>query len=306
MSRRPPSGTMTTPMQSILLLGGVLVTIAWGQLFVLSEDTEDYFAWTIAPPLSAAFLGAFYGGAAVVAFLSGREREWDRARIGVPGVIAFTWLTLGATLLHLDKFHLDEGEAFARFAGWVWLAVYILVPTALTIAYVGQRSRAAKARAGVDSGTPSPEPPRTGPDPAVGAAPPLWLRALLVGLAAISLGMGAGLFLVPEDTPELWPWPLTPLVARAASAWLVGVGLLFWALGREPDRREVRAGFVGMVAIGVLQLLALTRFTDTVDWSAVRAWVYVLALVAMTAGGLYGWLAPVTGDPQPRRRSARG
>jgi len=40
-----------------------LLFIAAIQLFVLSEQTETYFAWTFAAPISAAFMGAGYWSA---------------------------------------------------------------------------------------------------------------------------------------------------------------------------------------------------------------------------------------------------
>ena len=46
--------------------------------FVLAGETEDWFAWTITPELSAAFLGAGFWGTAVAALLASRERAWDR------------------------------------------------------------------------------------------------------------------------------------------------------------------------------------------------------------------------------------
>lgn len=250
------------------------MTIAWVQLFVLSEETDRYFAWTIAPPLSA----AFYGGAAVIGFQSGREREWSRARLAVPGVIAFTWLPLGATLLHLDKFHLDEGGTAARIAAWAWLLVYVLVPVALTVAFVLQWRNTGPLAA-----------PTQG---VVSRTQPAWYRALFVALGAVALVLGAALFAVPEDAADLWPWKLTPLVARAMSAWLVGFGLLLWAISREPDRSQLRAGLTGIAAIGVLQLVALLRYVDSVSWSAAASWLYVLYLLNLVGLGIYGWLAP--------------
>jgi hypothetical protein len=38
----------------------VLVFLAGVQLFILSEQTDRYFAWTIVPPLTAALLGGIW------------------------------------------------------------------------------------------------------------------------------------------------------------------------------------------------------------------------------------------------------
>lgn len=45
----------------MLLVSGFLVFLAGVQLFVFSERTDEYFAWTIQPPVGAALLGAGYG-----------------------------------------------------------------------------------------------------------------------------------------------------------------------------------------------------------------------------------------------------
>jgi len=47
-------------MRSLLLAASFMVFLAGFQLFILTEQTEHYFAWTIQPPLIEAFLGAGY------------------------------------------------------------------------------------------------------------------------------------------------------------------------------------------------------------------------------------------------------
>src|SRR4051812_20818448 len=85
----------TTPgMRVILLIGSFFVLVAGIQLFVLTEYTEALFAWPIRPPLTAAFLGAFYWTAFTLAFMSARQAVWAHARVGVPGVLVFVTLTL--------------------------------------------------------------------------------------------------------------------------------------------------------------------------------------------------------------------
>lgn len=57
--------TSLTLYSQLVLYGLVLplLFIAGVQLFLLSEQTETYFAWTFAAPLSAAFMGAGYWAA---------------------------------------------------------------------------------------------------------------------------------------------------------------------------------------------------------------------------------------------------
>src|SRR5262249_19290902 len=128
-----PAMAATTPalvrptlvwVRGMLYVGAALAFVAGVQLFVLSEATDRYFAWTISPPLTAAFLGAAYWAGAVLAFLAAREPVWACARASLGAVLVFTTGALAATLLHLDRFHLDS------IFGWVWLVVYVLLPPA--------------------------------------------------------------------------------------------------------------------------------------------------------------------------------
>jgi hypothetical protein len=99
---------LTVGMRVLLLVFCVTVFTAGFQLFVLAEYTERFFAWTINPPLTAAFLGANYWGSLPLVLMSAREHTW--ARVAVPGVLVFTVLTLVATLIHIDRFHMVRSE----------------------------------------------------------------------------------------------------------------------------------------------------------------------------------------------------
>jgi hypothetical protein len=96
------------------------------QLFLLSEDTDRFFAWTINSPLTAAFLGACDRVSVPLAALSSRLEMWAHARIGFPAVLTLLVVLPGVTLSHLDRFHMDS------YTGWTWLAVYTLVPPIMT------------------------------------------------------------------------------------------------------------------------------------------------------------------------------
>ena len=108
---KPITRRTTLPaMNALLLAAGILVFIAGFQLYVLTERTDTFFAWTIAPPknlfLTAAFLGASYWASCVLEIMAARQRAWSHARIAVPAVLLFTSLTFIVTLLHLNLFHL--------------------------------------------------------------------------------------------------------------------------------------------------------------------------------------------------------
>ena len=61
-----------------------LLFIAGVQLFILSEQTNLYFAWTIPLPFTAAFMGAGYWAALAHAFAILRNPSWDRMRASIP------------------------------------------------------------------------------------------------------------------------------------------------------------------------------------------------------------------------------
>lgn len=171
---------LAASMRRLLLVASALVFLAGFQLFVLTEYTDSYFAWTIQPPLTAAFLGAGYFSSFLLEFLASRTKEWDKARIAVPAVFVFTTLTLIATLLHADRFHFNSPNIFVRAAAWFWLAIYSLVPPALLGIWIKQHRM------------PGEDSERT-------ISLPTPIRAVLVTQSILMLIMGLGLFLVPAD-----------------------------------------------------------------------------------------------------------
>src|SRR5664279_3539681 len=115
----------TTPgTRMILLIASVLVFLVGIQLFVLTEMTDRFFAWTILSPLTAAFLGGAYWASFTMEYFASRHRTWAHARIAVPAVLVFTTVTLVVTLVHLEQFHLGDDSLMTRFLTWAWLFVY--------------------------------------------------------------------------------------------------------------------------------------------------------------------------------------
>src|SRR4051812_40412545 len=130
-------------MRILLVTAGVLVFLAGVQLFVFPLRTDRYFSWTIAPPMTAVFLGASYWSALAFEWSAAAQRRWSDARVAVPTVFVFTTLTLVATLIHHDKFHFGTAfETGTRAVTWAWLAIYVLVPIIMIILWVLQTRRA--------------------------------------------------------------------------------------------------------------------------------------------------------------------
>lgn len=264
-----PGDPVVPAMRWLLGLAAVLVFLAGVQLFVFPRDTETRFAWTIASPMTAVFLGASYWSAVGLELSGARARRWAVARTAVPAVFVFTSLTLLVTLVHLDTFHLGTGlPAVTRGVTWGWLAVYAVVPVLMVVARVLQHR----------SGTAVPPP----------AGLPRAVRVTLTALAVVLVGLGVALLVAPEWASGAWPWPLTPLTGRAVGAWNVGLGVAAGHARLVDDPGSLGPVGVTGVLFGLLQGIALLRHGGELTWPSLPAVAYVVVLVAITAVG--AWL----------------
>jgi hypothetical protein len=228
-------------------LGTLLATVAGIQLYVLSTKTAEFFAWTIAVPLTATFLGAFFWGNTPSFILALRANEWPRVRILIVATLTLLVFMAVATLRHLDIFHLDEGGLLARLAAWAWLVVYVGLPWLLIAAFVQQE--------------------RAGGAAAYAVKDPLraWVRVyfLLQAIGATVLGLS-----------------FAPLPAGAVGAWVLAFAAASWWVLREGDWQRVRVAIPGYLIMFVLQLLAVIRFRDHLVGGA-RTWAYVTTFIAL-------------------------
>jgi hypothetical protein len=266
-------------MRRLLLVAAVLVFLAGVQLYVFTGRTADYFAWTIATPLTAAFLGAAYWGSVVIEAIAARQRRWADARIAVPTVLVFTVLTLVVTLVHLGLFHLGPRFALAtRAVTWAWIAIYAVVPVLLAVISVVQWRR---------GGT---DPPRDRPLPRP-------LAVLIAGQAVVLLVLGATLLVVPLTGARLWPWALTPLTGRAIGAWLFSLGVAAVHSLVERDLGRLRPAAWGYLTIAVLEAVALARYPAPMRWGTAPSVCYLIFLATMVVAGVAALLAGAATGP---------
>ena len=251
-------------MRGLLLLAAMLVLLAGVQLLVFADRTDQYFAWTIDPPLTAASLGAAYWASAALQISAARVRWWVHGRIAVPGVLVFTALTLVVTIVHLERFHLTAESAATRAVTWAWLAVYAVVPVAMVVLWVEQARVA-------------------GADPPRGAALATWLRALVLVQFGVLLLVGAVLLVRPESA-DWWPWPLTPLTGRAIGAWCIGLAVVAGQALLENDRVRVRPAAWAYLVLPVLQTYALVRYRTSID-PGPAIWCYAAFLASAVVVG---------------------
>ncbi|GAA4287979.1 hypothetical protein [Georgenia daeguensis] len=280
MTSRGRTDRLLPPTRVLLGLFAVLTALAVGALLVRAEHTAETFAWTIDPPATAAFLGGGYASGTVLVVLSLLGGSWARTRIPLVTILVFTALTLVATLVHLDRFHLAADGSLPRFAAWFWLAVYVVVPVGMAAALAVQERRALP-------------PPRRRPLPA-------WLRALLAVEGLVLLGVGVALYLAPATAEVLWPWTLTPLTARAVGSWLAAYGFAAALLVRAGDLDLLRVPALAYAVLGVLQLMVAGRFAEDVRWQAPSAAGFLVMATAVAATGVAAFVAT-----EPGRAPAR-
>lgn len=255
-------------MKWLLRVAGFLVLLAGFQLFILTEYTDLYFAWTIQPFITAAFLGGGYFSSFLIEILASRRTQWAEARIAVPAVFTFTSLTLVATILHLDRFHFNSTSVIAQGAAWFWLAIYGIVPPLMLVMWYRQ------------SRVPGDEPQRTSRLPAS-------VRLVLLIQSLIMLAWGIGLFALPALFAPSWPWKLTPLTSRAIGAWLIGIGVFAAHSVAENEYARIKVGMIGYLAFGLLEIITILRYPGNFNWMGWSTWLYVTLIVSTMLVGLY-------------------
>lgn len=237
----------------------------WG--YFLPQGVEAAIPWPV-PPLHARFLGAMYLSGA--AFMIGclLARRWDEVRVVVPMLGVWTG-TLGiVSLLHLAEFD------FGRSQSWVWFAAYGAFP--VIAFWLAWRMRAMPA--GQDGG------------PAQGGTLPAWVSRYLraQGLAVTLLALA--LLLAPTAMSDLWPWPVTPLLAQLYGAPFLAYGVGSLLLAREtrwpPQRIAVAATrvFAALVLLASLLHRALFSATELAD----LLWFGALLVAVVALGAIVG------------------
>jgi uncharacterized integral membrane protein len=262
------------------IVSAVLALIAGVMLFIGAAETDRFFAWTIEPPLTAAFMGAAFWAALVLLAWAANQREWVRSRTALPAVFLIAVLLLVATLIHLDKFDFDS------LFGWFWLTVYVIVVPLLAVLIWRQIRRAGDV--------PRSERPL-----------PAWLRLALSLQAGAMLGIGAALFAFGTDAASLWPWELTPLTARAIGAFLCGFGVSAAFAVREDDLDRLRGSALSYAALGALELLAVAIHSEDLSGSDLEQGLYIGFCASVLAIGAYGvWASRTALSGAPSARSA--
>jgi hypothetical protein len=232
----------------------------FGPLLLLFPDATDVtWSWQIRPAMSAVVVGAGYlFGALAISTLLLRN-QWHALNIALAGTWVFSVAMLLATLVHLDRFFVGT----VRF--YIWFLIYVGLPLALPLAWLLNRRTGAPRR----------------PTDFVFALP-VRLALFLAGL--VFLLFGVFMFVLPAAAAVIWPWMLTPLMARVLGGWVMFIGAGALVAVVEP-RYSAYRGLLPCVIVWDLALLAGSLLhLDDFDFSRLAPWVWFLALLALTVG----------------------
>jgi hypothetical protein len=228
------------------------LAVAFVILYLLPDATDQLFAWTIMPRMSALLMGAGYASGVYFFTRVVRAPRWHWiGRAFLPLTLFVSWLEL-VTILHWDRFH--QGH----IAFIVWTGIYTLTPLVLPALWLRNR--------GAD--------PRT-PDPG-DVLVPLGVRALMALVGAVELAVAIGMFLLPMRVIALWPWMLTPPIARAIGGWFALHGAVGIALAGESRWSGMRIMLhTQMIALALI-LVAVARAWSDFNAANPLTWVFVI------------------------------
>ena len=242
----------------------ILVLATW-VLYLHPHDTPLHFAWTIKPAMTALFMGAGYGSAVYFYARMVAVGRWHRVACGFIPTTIFTWLMLGATILHWSRFH------HGQLAFELWLWIYIVTPVLVPVVWLLNRR--------TDTGT-------------LEASGDARLPAAVRG-AMVVVGVGlclasAWLYLLPSSAAAHWPWTLTPLTSRVIASFIAIPGVTWLMLAGDGRRSSCRIPLETTSISIVLMAVATSRAWGEFDHGNPITWAFVggMILTLLAIGAL--------------------
>ena len=262
-----PGPVPNQPMMLALRIW-LIIEVGFGVMSIVTiaaspSQTATNFAWPIRPDVTAALLGGFYLAAASFYILSVFTRRWENVRVFIIASALFSSTELLATFLHWDRFTIGS------IPFNVWFVSYILPPPLFAFFYYWQQRRAVPIPTANDEPLP----------------PALRLAVLIFGILLLAFAIVA--FVFPASIVPLMPWTFSPLTLRAASGWVLALGVMNISVARENDRTRCR--IVSPFFFLLLPAIAfeLSRYPQQVNWSHPAVYVGTAVLVILFGLGIY-------------------
>ena len=238
-----------------------VLTAAFVLLYLFPTRTEELWAWTISPTMTAMFMGGGYLAGAWLFAGVARTAEGHRALVGLVGTSVFATMLLGATILHWDRFNHDH------VSFWAWLALYVATPPLLPWLWARNRR--------TDPVTPA-------PGEVLVPAP---VRAAIAIAGSVTLAFALVMFLRPSLVIGHWPWPLTPLTDRVIASFVAfpATTMTLFAVNARWSslRLPVETATIGLVLILGATLQASDEFRGSAAAYAVALMGAIALVVAL-------------------------
>lgn len=220
-------------------------------LYLLPGNTEQHFAWTIEPSLTALFLGSAYAGGSWFFARVLAVGHWHRVKYGFPAVLLFATMLAIATFVHWERFH------FGHISFFTWVTLYVTTPVLIGAILIRNWG----------------EDPCSDDEAEVRI--PFAARAVLGLLGAGILGAGLALFLFPFVFGQIWAWDLTPLTGRIVGAVLTLPGMVNLWLFFDERWSAFRWVFQAQLVSLMLILGSLLLGGGDLQWSRIATPLFV-------------------------------
>jgi len=244
-----------------------ILVLAFIILYLMPDRTGDYFAWTIAPTMTAMMMGAGYLAGAYFFLRVAAAKNWHHVAIGFPAITTFVWFMAIATVLHYARFN-HSHPAF-----WAWLVLYLVTPVLIPVLW-WRNGRS--------------DPRHLDPDDTMIKPTVRWLMA---GLGLLTLTNGLLMLLWPMLYIPIWPWQISPLTARIVGGWFALPGVVALGVATDPRWSAARITLQSQMFGIVLILIAVARAWAEFDTAKPTTLIFVggLTTLLLIIAGVYGY-----------------
>jgi hypothetical protein len=243
----------------VAALLGTVVLFAFIVLYFLPTQTKQLFAWPIAPPMTAMFMGASYANGVIFFAAVIFGTKWHRVWAPHIGVFVFATLLLIATFLHWDKF------THSHPVFYIWVFIYVVAPILTPIALIRNLRE--------DRHQPEEH----------DAMVPLALRVIWLIPGILFLITALYAFVNPAWLIPLWPWKATPLTMRVIVSFYSMLGVAVIAVFREPRWSAWRIGLIGVIVWHALTVGAALLRQGDFKGGLFHGWWFAFEIILLLA-----------------------